>query len=196
MSDTPSPAAISQLLRSRASIFPAMYTDEPIDKAIIEEMLENANWAPNHKKTEPWRFKVFRGDARQRLADFMSSWYKENTPAESFSEKKFKKLSTNPLKADTVIAIIMQRDPIERLPEWEEVAAVACAVQNMWLTSTAYGLGGYWSSPSIMTQHANAFLELGPKQRCLGLFYLAHHQAPELARERGDIQDKVEWLEK
>ncbi len=190
MSEDPS---FTSLMRSRASIFPPMYTDAEVDEEIIREMLENANWAPNHKKTEPWRFKVFRGAARQRLADFMSSWYKDNTPAESFSDRKFKKLSTNPLRANTIIAIVLHRDPDERLPEWEEVAAVACAVQNMWLTSTAHGLGGYWSSPGLI-RHMDAFLGLAANERCLGLFYVAHHQAPEIQRERGSIDDKVEWL--
>ena len=72
----------------------------------------------------------------------MSTWYKDNTPEERFSERKFKKLSANPLRANTVIAIVLHRDPDESVPEWEEVAAVACAVQNMWLTST--GLRFRW----------------------------------------------------
>jgi nitroreductase len=36
--------------------------------------------------------------------------------------------------------------PSPQLPEWEEVSAVACAVQNMWLAGTAAGVHGYWSS--------------------------------------------------
>jgi len=196
MSNLPSPSATTALLRQRSSIYPPMYTDQPIERTVIEEMLENANWAPNHRKTEPWRFVVFRADARQELADFMSSWYRDNMPAARFSEKKFKKLSTNPLLADTVIAICMQRDPAESLPEWEELAAVSMAVQNIWLTATAHGLGGYWSSPKFMTlPPANTFLNLADNERCYGLFYLAHHQAPALERVRRPIGEKVVWRE-
>lgn len=194
MSKFPSPEKVKELLRNRSSIFPAMYTDEPIAEEIIHELLENANWAPNHKKTEPWRFKVIRGAARQRLADFLASTYQRIMPADSFSEKKFKKLSTNPTKADTIIAICMQRDPEETVPEWEELAATAMAVQNLWLTATAHGLGGYWSSPGLIA-HLGEFLGLQEGERCLGLFYLAHHNAPELPRTRGDISEKVMWLE-
>lgn len=193
MSTIPSPEALRTLLRNRSSIFPAMYTDAPIDENIIKDMLENANWAPNHKKTEPWRFKVIQGDARQRLAEVLSSTYQRIMSAEQFSEKKFKKLSVNPTRAGAIIAICMQRDPAESLPEWEEIAAVAMAVQNMWLTATSYGLGGYWSSPGLV-KHLGDFLSLQEGERCLGLFYLAHHQAPELPRERGDIKDKVDWM--
>jgi nitroreductase len=194
MSSPLTPAAVSALLRSRRSVFPATYTDKPVDRAIIEEMLENANWAPNHKKTEPWRFKVIRGAARQQLADQLSRIYRTTTSPDAFSDKKFKKLSANPLKADTIIAICMQRDPEESLPEWEELAAVAMAVQNMWLTATAYDLGSYWSSPGLV-KHLGEFLQLSEGERCYGLFYLAHHNCPEIKRERGSIANKVVWME-
>ena len=170
-----------------------MYTDEPIDDEIIRDMLEKANWAPTHKKTEPWRFIVIRGEARQRLAEVLSSTYRKITPAESFSEKKFSKLSKIPMRAGALIAICMRRDPAESLPEWEELAAVSMAVQNLWLTATAYGLGGYWSSPGVIN-HLGDFLGLEEGERCLGLFYLAHHKAPDIPRERGDIAEKTRWI--
>ena len=193
MNNLPSPEQVRALLRSRSSIFPAMYTDKPISEEMLRDLLENANWAPNHKQTEPWRFKVIRGAARQRLADFLGSTYQRITPQDSFSEMKLKKLSTNPIKADTVIAICMQRDPAESLPEWEELGATAMAVQNLWLAATAHGLGGYWSSPGLIA-YLGPFLNLAEGERCLGLFYLAHHQATEIPRERGVINDKVQWM--
>jgi nitroreductase len=36
------------------------------------------------------------------------------------------------------------------VPEWEEIAAVSMAVQNMYLTCTANNIGCYWSSPKIV----------------------------------------------
>jgi len=190
----PSPEEVRALLRGRRAIFPPLYTDEPISREIIEDLLENANWAPTHKKTEPWRFKVIRGAARQRLADFLQATYQAVTPVAAFSEKKFEKLGQNPLKSDTVIAICMQRDPAASLPEWEELAAVVMAVQNLWLTAAAYNLGGYWSSPNLM-DHAQELLDLREGERCFGLFYLGHHQAPDLPGERGPVADKVVWME-
>jgi nitroreductase len=86
----------------------------------------------------------------------------------------------------------MQRDPEERVPEFEEVAAVSMAVQNMWLLCTELGLGCYWSSPKSSLQ-ADAFLKLEPGQRCLGLFYLGWHELPELPGKRGPVAEKVRW---
>ena len=50
---------INHLIKNRRSVFPNLYTGEPVPKEVIDQMLENANWAPTHKFTEPWRFTVF-----------------------------------------------------------------------------------------------------------------------------------------
>lgn len=188
-----SPAQVSELIRKRRSIFPGSYTGEPIERTLIEEVLENANWAPTHKMTEPWRFKVITGEGLVRLGRFLSEWYAENTPAEKFSEIKFGKLKNNPQKASCIIAICMKRDPEERLPEWEELAATACAVQNMWLTCTAHDIGCYWSSPAPAL-HADKFLGLGEGERCLGLFYMGRHEMPELPGKRSPVSEKTTWI--
>lgn len=187
---------ISKCIRSRRSIFPRAYVDRPIDRAIIEEVLENANWAPNHKKTEPWRFKVFHGKASlEKLGAEMGAVYKRHTPEDAFKETVFNKFSKNPTRANCVVAICMQRDPAESLPEWEEVAAVACAVQNMWLTCTAHDIGSYWSSPGKIIKNAHEFLPLNDGERCLGLFYMGYHEMPEVERERGPVEAKTTWCQ-
>ena len=186
--------AFNQLIKSRRSIFPQTYTDQPIAQDIIEQILENANWAPNHKKTEPWRFKVFRGAALERLSDYLGEWYMANTAEEKFSEKKLEKTKKKPMQSACVIAICMQRDPKESLPEWEEIAAVACAVQNMWLSCTAYNIGCYWSSPRSIIE-AKDFLELGEGEQCFGLFYMGYHKMPLIEIQRGDRNDKVSWID-
>lgn len=183
---------ITQLIRSRRSVFPAMYKAQPIPKEILEEALENANWAPTHRLTEPWRFKVFNGNALQQLSDYLGDYYESNTPSDKFSSIKLKKTRKKPLQSGAVIAICMQRDPEERVPEWEEIAAVACAVHNMSLTLFAKGIGNYWSSPKSILE-AKEFLGLKEGERCLGLLYMGYFDNPGLEGKRKPIQDKVEW---
>jgi nitroreductase len=191
MSVTPEQA--TELIRKRRAIFPKTYNNKPIERKVIEEILENANWAPTHRHTEPWRFKVLVGKALERLNDYLSEYYKNNTPAEQFSEVKLKKMQENPKKSACVIAICMQTDPEERVPEWEELAAVACAVENMWLTCTAHGIGCYWSTPQAALD-ANEFLGLKEGERCLGLFYMGYHDLEDLPGKRSPIEEKTEWI--
>ncbi len=185
---------INSLIQRRRSIFPNMYNGEKIPKEIIEQILANANWAPTHRLTEPWRFKIFESEeSRQKLSTYLGQQYELKTPKGKFSPMKHKKTKKKPLQSSCVIAICMQRDEKESVPEWEEVAAVACAVQNMWLTCTAYGIGSYWSSPQIILD-ANDFLELKKGESCLGLFYMGYYDAAtKVESPRNPIEDKIEW---
>ncbi|MEL7021078.1 MAG: nitroreductase [Bacteroidota bacterium] len=188
---------ITNVIRQRRSIFPNTYTTQPIPQSVLEEILENANWAPNHRHTEPWRFKVFQSlEARENLGNYLADCYKRRTPETDFKPKKHEKMRRKPVQAACVIAICMQRDPEERVPEWEEVAAVSCAVQNMWLTCTAHRIGAYWSSPSTITRRAAVeLLGLAEGEQCWGLLYMGYHNLPDnLPAKRGEIADKTTWL--
>jgi nitroreductase len=187
--------SVTELIRRRRSIFAKTYIPgKPVSREIIETLLENANWAPTHKLTEPWRFRIFHSaESRQALSDYLSEYYRKSTLPELFSEEKMKAAGDNPRRAGAAIAIIMQHDPVAKLPEFEEIASVAMAVQNMYLTCTEINLGCYWASPKAILE-ADAFLDLQPGQRCLGLLYLGWHELPEIPGRRKPVADKTVWL--
>lgn len=188
---------INEIIKNRRSIYPAQYSGQKVEDAVILQMLENANWAPTHKLTQPWHFVVFTGKGLQTLADFQSNLYKEVSTANGkFSEMTFQKLQSNPLLASHIIAICMKRDESERVPEVEEVAAVACAVQNMYLTATAYGIGCYWGSGGVTyMEEAKPFFGLGPKDKLLGFLYIGTPKAGlELKSTRKSINARSLWI--
>ncbi|WP_298473898.1 nitroreductase [uncultured Maribacter sp.] len=182
---------IFDIIKKRRSVFPVQYNDKPIAKTDIQKILDAANWAPSHKKTEPWRFKVLQGKKKGELGEFLSNTYIDIT--EKPKQIKSKKLIENPKKAGAVIAICMQRDPLESVPEWEEVAAVAMAVQNMWLCCTEMGIGSYWSSPGLI-KYMDEFFELNEGEKCLGFFYMGYSDDEPIEATRKPIAEKVEWL--
>jgi nitroreductase len=184
---------LSNIIKNRRSTFPPMYTGEKVPDEQIKILLENANYAPTHKLTEPWRFHVFTGNGLQQLSDFAVKWYIENTADDKTSELKLNKTKSNPLKSSHVIALCMQRDSNESVPEWEELASLAMAVQNMWLTATALGLGCYWSSPQSI-HSAHEILSLAPGEKCYGWFYIGVPQdGLSLISKRIPIEAKVKW---
>src|SRR5258708_12310982 len=88
---------INHLIRSRRSVFPDQFEkDSTIPEDIIWQLLENANWAPNHKQTDPWRFVVFSGEGRKKIASFQSPPY-THPPVDKFSHHKYHQLLPNPL---------------------------------------------------------------------------------------------------
>jgi len=186
---------VNSLIRNRRSVFPDQFeAGMHIPDEIVQQILENATWAPNHGQTEPWHFMVFTADGLNTLAHFQSELYKE-TAGEKFKDVTYQKLQRNPLLASHVIALCMKRDPNKKHPEVEEIAAVACAVQNMYLSVTAYGLGGYWTTGGVTyNEKAKAFFELGSEDKLLGFFYLGYVAIPSAQGKRKPIEEKVVWI--
>ncbi|HLY71921.1 MAG TPA: nitroreductase family protein, partial [Puia sp.] len=59
---------LNLLFQKRRSVFPEQYVaGKKIPDEIVMQLLENANWAPTHKLTEPWRFVVFSGEGLKKL---------------------------------------------------------------------------------------------------------------------------------
>lgn len=192
------PAALDEIIRNRRTIKPPMMSDQAVDEEDLRAILENANWAPNHGMTEPWRFKIYRGAARAELAEAMAALYERVIPPESQKPGKAEKMREMPMRAPVVVVVWMERQADARIAEIEEVEAVACAVQNMALTATARGLGAFWSTPPFIYEPAmNEWLGIAEKDRCLGIFYLGHPDAstPAARGRRRPIEDKIEWVE-
>lgn len=162
---------INAVIKNRRSIYPYQYEKgKVIPDEIIWQILENANHAPNHKQTEPWRFTVFTGNGLKYFEELQARIYKQYS-GDSFNEGRHQKLIDYPLMASHVIAIGMKRNAAGKLPEIEEIEATACAIQNMFLTVTAYGLGSYFSSAGITYfEEAKPYFDLGSGDKLLGFF--------------------------
>lgn len=192
---TINPELATTLIRNRRSIYPKQFTGAPIDDQVIEDLLENANWAPSHKLTQPWRFKVFKGKGIEQLAKFQSELYKKvSIQNNNFSEESFEKLQSKPRLCSHIISIGMKRHEI--IPEIEEIASVSCAVQNMYLTASAYQIGCYWTTGGItFYEEAKEFFGLERNDRLMGFLYLGNYNGKWPSGKRQSIQDKIEWVD-
>lgn len=169
---------INEVIRNRRTIYPEAYSARKVHDEIIQNVLTNGTWAPTHGMTQPWRFAVFTEAGRQKLADFLGNLYTVRNPGEKFKQAKFEKMIARPLLAPAIVAVSMARDPQGKIREVEEIEAVACCIQNMALTCTAYGIGSFWSTPELIyTPEMNTFLGLGADDKCLGLFFMGYPAA-------------------
>jgi nitroreductase len=199
MSDIATHSQLSALIRHRRSIKPVdMDASRGVERALLTQVLEDATWAPTHGLTEPWKFVVHQGAGRARLAETMQRIYRETTPANEFREDKMKKMGENPLLSPVVIACVMERRGGAKIPEVEEIEAVACALQNLQLSATAAGLGCYWSTPPLLgTREFAEWLQIGAEDRCVGLIYLGWPRAglnwPKSVRQ--PVESKTRWCD-
>ncbi|AHF91939.1 nitroreductase [Opitutaceae bacterium TAV5] len=162
--------------RTRRTIKPAsMDAARPVEKSVLAEILTDAHWAPSHGMTQPWRFHVFAGAARQRLADGLLSIYDRLVPPAARNEEKRAKLSALALRSPVVIAVAARVEPGGKIPEPEEIAATCCAVQNLMLSAHGHGLGSFWATPPV-TRSAEfaAWLGLDDTHRMLGVVALGY----------------------
>lgn len=187
--------SINEIIKNRRATPPRFIAKNEISKEIILQLLENANWAPTHKNTEPWRFKVYSGDSKRMLANEIYALLNcKIEKGEKLNVQKVEKFKDALERIPVAIAIIFERDAAERIPEWEEIAAVSMAVQNMWLTATSLGLGAFWATPEFLPM-LHEILEIGQHQTLLGFFYVGQIAMEYPSPGRGNIADKVVWKE-
>ena len=94
-----------------------------------------------------------------------------------------------------MIAIGMKRSVNKNIPEAEDIAAVACAVQNIYLSLTAYGLGGYLTTGGVTyKEKAKSFFGLEEKDKLLGFFYCGHIALPSTGAKRELLEQRVKWV--
>jgi len=185
-----------QLVRERRSVFPAQYTGASIDEATIQDILTHATWAPTHKRTEPWRFIVFMKEGLARLAEMQAACYQKVTQADgTFREERHRGLQTKPFQSACIIAIGMKRDEKKSVPEIEEIGAVFCALENMYLSAAAHGLGCYLSTGGVTYfEEAKALFGLAPEDRLIGFFHLGVPKEWPAPKERKPLGEVTRWV--
>ena len=173
----------SLLARSRrTSMIVDQHRDVPVE--VISRLCELATWAPNHKKTWPWRFAAFTGDGRTRLGDTMAD---DMERIDFGDEVKRTKTRTKYLRTPVTLVVGCAPHENEMLHD-ENRDAVSAGIQNLLLGATALGVASFWSTPAI-TQ-APGVLELcgfEPDDRLVGMIYLGWAAQPCPAPERPQL---------
>lgn len=186
----------NEILQKRRSAYPYQFEKNKIvPDEIIWQVLENANRAPTHKLTQPWRFTVFSGEGLKTFSLLQTENYKKYAGA-NFKEKKLKNLMEYPLMSSHVIAIGMKRSVAILIPEEEEVIAVGCAIENIYLSLTAYGLGGYLSTGSVgFMKEEKKFFELEDLDKLIGFFFVGYPSELSIPLSKRDpVDQKVKWI--
>jgi nitroreductase len=172
------------------------FDGQPLMREELEELFELARWAPNHKLTQPWRFRVLGANSQEALRQAAATVALESAPdgadAEKIAAVAAKKLD----RAPTLVAVscVRNADPVL---EAEDFAATAIAAYIVLLAAHARGLAGYWRSPAVLRDNrGTAALAIGPEEDVLGLLHLGHAQGePPAAAPRRTTEAFVSYLD-
>lgn len=143
---------------------------DPVPRETVEELLELARWAPNHKLTNPWRFRLLGPETRRRVEELAG-------------EKEAAKLRRAPTLV--LATAVLSDDP--GLAE-EDVLATGCAVYAVLLAATARGLASYWRTPPA------AVSALAPGERPIALIHLGPPVSEPPPKERLAVSDVLTVL--
>lgn len=186
---------LEKAIRSRQSI--NRVTQDPVPDEVVEQILDSAIHAPNHKITEPWTFHVFTGKGRGELARARAEMARLQADEEGEDEEmaagRISRERKKAFRAPVVIAVISRagRDEVEAV---ENYAACSAAVQNMLLTAHSLGLGAIWrTGPVAYHDHVRTFFGLESGDRIVAYLYVGHPNMGERPRRREAASEKTVW---
>ncbi|HWL11372.1 MAG TPA: nitroreductase [Ureibacillus sp.] len=186
---------IFEAIRSRRSI--GLVSDEPVSKELIDQILEAGTWAPNHFRTEPWKFFVLTGNSRKRLGSTLAKIEEAqmDDPASETSQKKLSKILDKPFRAPLIIAVAVEPSDNPKAILLEEYGAVYAAIQNMLLAAHALGLGGFWrTGKPTYTPEMKQLFNLSDKGEILGFLYFGHLKRDVHEGKRRAVSEVTTWL--
>jgi nitroreductase len=185
---------IANTIKNRRTVKPAAMSGKKISKEDITSLLELANWAPTHGLTEPWRFVVY--EQPQAFCHKHAELYQQNTAEENFKPAVYDNLTHMGDKASHIIVAYMQRGTNPNIPQFEEIAATACAIENLLLGAAALSIAAYWGTGGQTLKPAmKEYLGLGDEDQVMGILYLGYADEHPEGRRKVPLEEKVKWVE-
>ncbi|MGZ4355456.1 MAG: nitroreductase family protein [Gaiellaceae bacterium] len=160
---------IPDLIRSRRTH--KSFGPDPVPPAVVDELLELARWAPNHHRTNPWRFRVLGPETFERLQEAAG-------PAEA---PKLERAPTLVVASAVLIGDLEQDE--------EDICATASAIYAVLLAAHARGLAAYWRTPRVLrTKAGRDAVDLPDGERFLGLIHLGTPRGDPPPPERAPLE--------
>lgn len=173
------------------------FRSDPVPRDIIEQLLECAVRAPNHKLTEPWRFAVLTGAARDRFAEIRASHRLKrfSDPASADALAGAEKVRQEALQTPVYIIVMAALNPDDITRE-EDYAATMMATGNLMIAAASIGLGTYLKSGGIMQDPGLIRLAGVPDQfRVVGVLSLGYPSEQEAPRRRKPASEVTSWVD-
>jgi nitroreductase len=166
---------VGDAIRSRRTH--KQYGLEPLAEAELRDLLDLARFAPNHRLTQPWRFRALGPETRARI-DAVAG------------EKEAMKLGRAPTLV--LATATLSGDP---LTDEEDLHATAAAVYAVLLGATERRLASYWRTPACFSEPpVREVLGLEDNERVVALIHLGPAVSAPPAKERLPLEDVLTLL--
>jgi nitroreductase len=160
--------------------------DPAPDDAEIAAILTVASRVPDHGRLEPWRFILYRGDARVEIGKKLAALaeQREGPLSEGRKAQELTRFSRAPL----VIGVVSSAKDHPKIPQWEMFLSGGMAAMNLMIAANALGYGANmitnWYSD---VPEGRAILGLAPQERVIGFVHIGTYSGAPVERPRPDV---------
>ena len=175
---------IDFLLTRNSAPIPELKEPAPSD-ADIAIMIAAASRVPDHGRLEPWRFILYRGEARVEIGRKLAALaeQREGPLPENRHNQELARFSRAPL----VIGVVSVPRENPKIPQWEMFLSGAMAAMNLMIAANVLGYGtnmiSNWYSD---VAEGRAILGLSPQERVIGFVHIGSYTGPAPERPRPD----------
>lgn len=179
---------VAQAIRERRTV--RQFRPDPLDRALLLELMETACWAPNHGLREPWRFILYLDGARRAFAEAVLKGMSAED-REKYGSGRIAYLEGIPAH----LVVVMAEDP--RQKQWEEDFGAACSwIQSFQLAAWERGLGVVWKTNTYMFHPGfRDAVGVRPGERVAGVLHVGYPDAVPDPKPRTPLSDKLTLYE-
>jgi nitroreductase len=173
------------------------FRPDPVTRDTIERLLDCAVRAPNHKLTEPWRFSVLTGEARDRFAEIRAAHRLKRfaDPASAEAQAAANKMRDESRATPAYVVVMASQNPDELTRE-EDYAATMMAIANLMIAAQSLGLGTYLKTGGVMRDPGLLKLARVPENfRVVAIVSLGYPAEEEAPRRRKSATELTHWVE-
>ncbi|WP_343209619.1 nitroreductase family protein [Anaerolentibacter hominis] len=181
------------------------YSNRPVEKEKIEEILRAGTLAPSSKNRQPWKFIVVTGDSKEELTGAMEQGLERERSAPLLPENEpylsAARHTANIMKQAPVIILIVNSlgidlhadlMPEDRIYEICNVQSIGAAIENMTLTAADLGLGSLWICDTYFAyQELTDWLHTDGE--LMAALAIGWPEETPSARPRHTIEQVAEW---
>jgi len=146
------------------------YTDQPVEREQLLEIIKAGTWAPSGLNNQPWRFAIIQNPGvRKELAAF--------TRYHALIER-----------APACIAVFVDKNVMYH--EVKDHQAIGACLQNMLLAAHALGLGAVWLGEILKNaDHVRMSLELPENLDLMAVVALGYPASQNHSSQRKDVTE-------
>ena len=159
-------------------------------EADIRTMLTAASRVPDHGRLAPWRFILYRGEARHRIGEALAALAgrREGELPEHRRQQELTRFSRAPL----VVGVVSVPRDHPKVPEWEMFLSGGAAAMNLLVAAGALGYGANWISNWYSDdEEGKRILGIAPRERVVGFVHIGTYEGTTPERSRPELDDIV-----